>query len=65
MEIDWRTIIQIRMVTAVVFSKGGGHQYIGKKLKDYYSNTNSESACCFEKGRTSEVEQEIEGLLLK
>ena len=36
-----------------------------KRLKDYYSNTNSDSACRFEKGGTSSVRKEIKGLLLK
>ena len=49
LEIDWRIIIQIQIATAVVFSKRGGHQLIEKKFQNYYSNTNSDSACCFEK----------------
>ena len=60
-----RTIIQIKIETAVVFSKRGGHLQLVKILKDYYSNTNSDSACSFEKGRTSAVEKDIEGILFK
>ena len=59
---DYRTIIQIRIATALVVSKRGGHLQFGKRLKDYYSNTNSNSACRFEKGRTSVVSKEIEGI---
>ena len=54
-----------QLATAVVFSKRGGHLQLGKRLKDYYSNTNSDSACRFEKGRTYSVWKEIEGLLFK
>ena len=56
-ERDWRTIIQIRIATAIVVSKRGGHLQFGKRLKDYYSNTNSDCACRFEKGRTYLVEK--------
>ena len=35
---------------------------MNKILKDYYSNTNSDSACRFEKGRTLAVEKYIEEL---
>ena len=64
-ERDWRTIIQIRIATSLVVSKRGGHLQFGKRLKDYYSNTNCDSACRFERGRTYSVEKEIEGLLFK
>ena len=35
---------------------------MNKRLKDYYSNTNSDSACRFKKGRTLAVEKDIEEL---
>ena len=38
---------------------------MNKRLKDYYSNTNSDSACRLEQGRTSSVRKEIRGLLFK
>ena len=56
---------KIRVATAVVFSKKVGHLQLGKRLKEYYSNTNSDSACCFEKGGKSSVRKEIAGLLFK
>ena len=65
LERDYRTIIQIRIATALVVSKRGGHQHLNKRFKDYYSNTNSVRACIFEKRRTSSVEKDIEGLLFK
>ena len=55
----------MRIATALVVSKKGGHLQFGKRLKEYHSNTNSDSACRFEKGRTSSVRKEIKGLLLK
>ena len=52
-------------MTALVVSKKGGHIQFGRRLKDYYSNTNSDRACRFERGRTSSVSKEIEGILFK
>ena len=66
LERDCRTIIQIRMATAVVFSNREGNLQFGNQLEDYYSNTNSDSGCFFSKrGKTSEDRKEIEGLLYK
>ena len=53
----------MRIVTALVKYKR--ELQFGNRLMDYYSNTNSDSACRFEKGRTYSVEKEIEGLLFK
>ena len=64
-ERDRRAYIQIRITIVLVVSKRGGHLQLGKILKDYYSNTNSNIDFCFEKGRTSSVRKEIEGLLFK
>ena len=50
LERDCRTIIQIGIATALDVSKRGGHQQFGNRLEDYYSNTNSDSNCFFEKG---------------
>ena len=50
LERDYRTLIQIRIATAIVVSKRGGHLQFGNRLEDYYSNTNSDSGCFFEKG---------------
>ena len=52
-------------MAALVVSKRGGHIQLNKILKDYYSNTNCDRACRFEKGRTPAVEKETEGLLFK
>ena len=41
------------------------HHQLGKRLKNYYPNTNSDSACKIEKGRTSSVRKKIEGILFK
>ena len=65
LEIDCRTIIQIQIATALVVLKGRRHLQFGNRLEDYYSNTTNDSACCFEKWRTSSVRKEIEGLLFK
>ena len=58
-------MIQIRIATAIVISKRGGHLQLLKRLKYYYSHTNSDSACCFEKGSTSSVREEIEGRIFE
>ena len=50
LERDYRTIIQIRIATALVVSKKEGHLQFGNRLEDYYSNTNSDSGCFFENG---------------
>ena len=57
--------IKIRIATELVVSKKGGNQQLKKRLKEYYSTTNSDSACRFEKGGTSSVRKEIEELLFK
>ena len=51
--------IQILIATPLAVSKRGGHLQFGRRLKDAYSNTKSNSACCFEKGRTSSVRKKI------
>ena len=65
MERYCKTIIQIQIATALVVSRRGGHLQFGNRLEDYYSNTNSDSGCFFEKRRTSADRKEIEGLLFK
>ena len=59
------TIIQIQIVTALVLSNWGGHLQLGKKLKDVYSNTKSDRACHFEKGKIPSVRREIAGRIFK
>ena len=54
-------MIQIQIEIALVVSKRGGHLQLGNRLKDYYSNTYSDSTCSFEKGGTSSVRNDIEG----
>ena len=50
LERDCSTIIQIRIATALVVSKRGGHLQLGKILKEYDSNTNSGRACRLKRG---------------
>ena len=55
----------MKIATELVVLEREGHLQLGKRLKDYYSNTNSDSACCFEKGMISSDRKEIEGHILK
>ena len=59
------TSIQIQIATALVVSKKGGHLQLGNRLRDTYSNTNSDSTCRLEKGRTYSVRKEIEGRIFE
>ena len=57
MEIDWRTIIQIRIATAVVFSKREGHQQIGNKWIKTLARNLSTQRKASEKDKKKESEK--------